>query len=649
MMKRLFITLSLIAVLGMLYPGLPTRAQPTHIPHENPETATSLLDGVGLLKSYNQIIDLVASSQYRDAQDTLNNLRYSDIPEDIRYITDQYSDLCQRLSATLENLEALLDEATDLLDNNRVYEAIERLDSTEADIRDAGYLLEDIRVATDSLSEKLGALGISAPDHLKQAYTRLDESMARLAGLIDEVSSLRQSLSERSDKMMELTPTDVSLSIKPASAFVGDNVTASGRLTGGGQPLSGKTLSLTVDDKPLAATTTGPDGSYTANLTLPYRYTDSINLTALFEPSGEDTGIYLASWSQPVNVNTMFYTTPLKFTAPEKAYPGLPFTVSGQVITNEDDIARTIKVLLGNTLLAEETVSGHFKFEVTTPEHILPGKYELTIVVTPQERYAGVSEKFTITISTLAVHVDTRVPSIILLPGDIRISGTAYYEFGPVKDAGVNIAVKDTSVTTRTSQNGAFSDIIRLGILPGGESYDLSPIGSQEIEIAVESPPAQGTAFRTKAHVFTVNPLSISLILTALAGAGLFTFRKSRASAPPQKVMPPAGVLEPPPAIPIPAPAPRLTGIKGQVLAAYRSGLAAVEKFTGRIMAPGITLREFLKIATLPSMVAAEQFAELTSIAESTLYSTRSPCKDTAVRAEKLADTIGEELHHGTP
>ena len=125
--------------------------------------------------------------------------------------------------------------------------------------------------------------------------------------------------------------------------------------------------------------------------------------------------------------------------------------------------------------------------------------------------------------------------------------------------------------------------------------------------------------------------------------------RRRRTKTPAPTAPVPEEKIARPAVTPLPDPLPRLTGIRGRVLEAYRSGLLAVEKITGRIMAPQATLREFLKTAPLPSPAAFERFAELTAIAENTLYAPGNPRQDTAARAEELAGTIREDLDHGTP
>ncbi|MCK4273610.1 MAG: hypothetical protein KAW90_01865, partial [Dehalococcoidales bacterium] len=637
-----------------------------------------LLDRAGLLLSYSQIINLATESQYRNAQDILDELEHVDMPDDIRYIINQYSNLYQRLLTTLDNLEALLDEASGLLARNLIGEVKHLLDTARADIRDASTLSEDIEVATNSLSDKLGVFAISATSQLTQSHTRLEEGLERLSDLIDKLNSLNQSLTEQYVQKTRLIPTELSLSINPASAYVGDKITASGRLSSDGNPLTRRRITITLECKTMAntnnnvmvaattntTTTTRFDGTYVTSITLPYEYVDKMTLTAVYQPAGNDANIYLGSESPPVTITTMFYQTMLEVSSPERIYRGLPFTVSGTVTDNHDNASRNIKVLLDDTSLAEEVVSGPFSFEITLPEKTPLGTGKLTVAVSPQRRYSGASVQRSVTISVLSIYTDIRTPSIVLLPGDIQISGMVYSELGPVVAAPVSLYFKKSSTTVRTSADGSFSSVIKLHLMPeeaplsanpfyistspADSSSDFSPIGTHEIEITVEPPKTWATTTNVKRQVFTINPLSTALILAILVALWLVIRRRSWMRTYTEKEIPPAEVVAVPAATPLPAPVPKLTGIKGQVLSAYRSVLATVEKISGVIMSPDITLREFLKTAQLPSPTATDRFAELTTITESTLYSAYSPQQDTAAKAAELATNIKEELRSGT-
>lgn len=639
-MKRLVIIPAIIAILGVFFPFFSILAQPIHVPHENPTLATDSLDKVALLLSYSQIFNLATSRQYSDARDLLNELRHADIPDELRYLIDRYSHLCQQLFTTLDNLESLLDEASTLISRHEIYEAKQRLDNAAAAIHDAQLMLAEIEGATDTLSNQLGVFAAPATSMIRQAHTRLENSLERLRQLIDELNKLYESLAEKQKiQAMKLVPTELSLSITPASVFIGDTITASGRLSSSGKPLGNRRLTLTLDNNPIAATTAN-DGSYFTSITIPYKYVTTMTLKTQYEPSLDDTGIYLASHSQPAIINTMFYPALLEVSAPETAHPGLPITVKGRVSSTDGNIDRRVKILLDDTRLVEETVPGQFSLEVTPPKQTPAGKHNLTVSVASQGRYAGATKTQSINISRLPIQIDTQTPQIAILPKTIQISGSVYHELGPVPNARVLLNFKNSSSETKTSPDGSFTAGVEAPL-------DLSLIGPQEITIAVEPVEPWYTSLRVKTQLYTLNPLSTGSMLVVLIALVLLIYTKSKTRLREKIIVPQAQLIELPAITTVLEPKPRYTGIKGRIFSAYQVGLEAVEKITGLSMAPNITLREFLETVTRLSPTAIKLFTELTTITEITLYSARSLQEEIATRAEQLTATIKKELHRG--
>jgi hypothetical protein len=670
-MKRLVIKISILAVLVAVLPCLPALAQPTHLPHENPDTAINMLDEAGLLLSYVHINNLASQSQFQSARDTLKEMDNADIPADIRYIFNQYNNLYQNLFTTLDNLESLLNETSDLLSRNQINEARQRLDDAGPNIREANSLLRDTEAATDSLSDRLSFFKTAATNELTDAYDRLGDSVKRLKDVIDKLTSLRESLTERYTYMTKLTPTELSLNASPLTAFVGENITVSGRLSDNGTPLTKREILLSLEYKsmkninkkniPIKATantttTTGCDGLYFASITIPYQYVDNMTLTAIYEPSGTDIRNYLSSKSQPVTIKPLFYHTYLKVTMPQGLYRGQPFSISGEVTSDNASISRNISVHLDSTLLAEKNISGSFNLEITQSGNTTSRKGELTVAVAPDGRYSGASQSRYITISSTPAHIDTKIPSIVLLPASIKISGRVYGEFGPIADVPVSLKFNNSLTTAATAPDGSFQRVFNLHILPektpvSDSQHDLSPIGSHEIAVTIDRGESRGTIIGEESRIITINPLSTGLIMAILTSLGLVIYRRAHTRTSRQRVIPPAEPVALPtisPSPPIPS-MPKLTAIKSKIFSAYRSGLAIIEKITGIVMAPHITMREFLKMTPLPSPNVSECFAELTAITEIALYSSREPPQETVTRAEKLAATIAEEAGVGNP
>ena len=642
-MKRLAIALSIILLLAIFSPGFSILAQPAHIPHEDPAIAKDSPDPVSLLLFYGNVFDLAAISQYHDAQSMLDELEYANIPDELRYLIDRYSTLSRQLFTTLDNLELLLDEVSTLLAESQISEAKQRLDDAAATIHDAQLLLEDIEVATNTLGDTLRVLAAAVGSQIRLAYDRLEQILHRLRQLTDELNQLRQSLTERHEiQAVELIPTELSLNITPASVFVGDGITASGKLTADTSPLANRNLTLLLDNEPLVITT-DLDGSYATNITIPYKYVSTMTLSAVYTPAGDDIGTYLACQSRLVVVNTSFYPTFLEVSAPETGQPGLTVTISGQVSSTDGNMDRTVKVLLDNTRLAEEIIQGQFSLQITPPPQISTGKHSLTVAVTPQGRYSGASKSLTINISRLQIQADIKVPLLSVVPTSIQVSGKIYHSLGPIQDARVRLKFRDSSTTIKTAADGSFTTTIEAPL-------DLSLVGPQELAITIEPVEPWYAPLQTKRWIFTINPANIGLMLVAFISLGLLVYtrvRTRRPTLPEEMVIAEVKPREPATVIPLPRPKYEFTGIKGRILLDYLDGLETVERVTGISMAPYTTLREFLKAATSHLPRAIKPFTELTTIAEIALYSAHRLDEDTAARTEQLVIVIGEELHSG--
>ena len=493
----------------------------------------------------------------------LNELEQANIPDELRYIADRNNTLCRQLLTTLNKVESLLHEAATLFLRNQTSDAEQKLGDAEATIHDAQFLLDDIEVATNTLSGRLGVPTAPAGSQTRQGHDRLQESLHQPRQLTAELNRLRQS----------------------------------------------------VRDNPLAVIT--------------------------------------------------HYPTHLEVLAPRTAYPGLPITISGQVSSTDGNIDRTIKVVLDDIQLAEETVRGQFSLEITPPPQTSTGEHSLTVMATPQERYSGAAKSLTINISRLPIQTDIQVPQLVITPKPIQVGGKVYHNLSPIQDARINLTFKDSSSTVRTAINGSFTATVELPHLSVSTStsanpffatttpielpLDLSLIGPQELAITVEPIEPWYTPLQIKKWVFVVNPSNIGLMLVVFLSLGLLVYNRVRirpVSPREERGVPQPQARELPGVTPPPQPRYQLTGIKGRILSAYLDGLEAVEKMTSISMAPHTTLREFLKTATARLPTAIKPFTELTTIIEIALYSAHRLDEDIANKAEQLATTIKEELHN---
>lgn len=637
-MKRLAVILLVIALAGMVFPGPAVMAQPEKTPHENPDTATDALDSLSLLLNYGRIILLISAGQYEDALAVLEEMGTIDLPDELRNIADRYNDLCRQLAVKLDELETLLEETAALIESNRIDEARICLDEAAEYIEDAVIILDDILSATEELNQRLGVFSLAAPEDVTAAYDRLQESIAQLQALIEKLDGLREELNQDYIEISGLLPTELTLTVSPDSAYVGDSVPVSGSLVSEGEPLAGRSVAVTIDEDNTSYLTTDDDGAYGGDITVPFNYVNVMDIVAVYTPSGDDAAIYLADRSPEVTLEVLFYTTQLEITAPGTAYPGLPFTIAGDISTDGNEAMRDIEVSLDGTLLAGLAASGQFSPEITLPEATPLGQKSLEINVLPLGRYAGVSRWQSINVSQLPLTLDLATPGMLFLPGTIRLDGSVGNELGPVSGAEVNISFSDVSTTAVTAADGRFTATLKVPL-------DFSFLGQRGLNIEITPLEPWSGTLDVSRQIFIINPVTSGLVLAAALGLVIYALTRRRrkgAQAVPEGEPAPA-----PLSAAVRAPAVKLTGIRGSIIAAYRAGLAVIERISGLRMTPENTLREFLVKATRLFPILARPLTELTALAERALYANRQPSQQSAAAAARLTDDIKEEMRRG--
>jgi len=363
-------------------------------------------------------------------------------------------------------------------------------------------------------------------------------------------------------------------------------------------------------------------------------------------------------------ITTRFYhPTLLEIATPATIYPGLPFTVTGWVQSDYENVERTFSVLFDDSELASTTALGHFTLESTVSPHASTGKHELTVQVAAQDNHAAASQSQHITVTRLPVQCEIHSPRLAVMPQEFTVTGTVQYNLESIPDAGINLSVNDFSATTVTDSNGNFAVTVRPSISIATTTaanpfytttttqtlpFDFSLFGWREMTVTIDPAEPWYTPVKLTGQTFVINPVNTALLLALLFSLSLSAYRRSRAM-----------ITEPDINLPLPEDLPSFTplssqktdfsGIKREVLSSYKSGLTAVEKASGISMtAPG-TLREFLNAVSPLLTTTAALFAELTELAELALYSPHQPGEDTALRAEQLAVSLKKETHLGTP
>jgi len=383
-MKALSITLCTILILVGLFPAyFPIAAQPHRIPHQNPATARESPELSSLLLFYGNVFDRAAARDYRDAQSILKDVEYANIPAALRDIIDSYNAISSRLLTTMNNLEYLLNETSNLFANNQLSEARQKLDDAEATTRNAQFLMEDIEAATNTLGDKLNVFAALPDSRIRQSYDRLKDKLHRLTQLIDELNQLREKLAADPQTAVAASfyrPTFLEISA-PESALPGLPITVTGRVSSSDE-LGDRTVRVLFDNTLL--TTKVVQQQFSLQITIPPEIATgehSLTLVAVAEEHYAGTSRTLPVHISRIPVRTETQVSPTTI-IPES------IEVSGKVYRDLEPLEDVwVRVTFKDSSAVLKTAAdGSFSTSLRTHLDLsLAGPQELTIVIRPAE------------------------------------------------------------------------------------------------------------------------------------------------------------------------------------------------------------------------------------------------------------------------
>jgi hypothetical protein len=627
---------------------LPMTAQGkgAYVPHEDPSTAENTLDGYAFLTNYADILALVASKDYQNASSLIDKLNYLSIPEDAQYIINRFNNLTQQLTSTLNSLEVQLNQAQTLLNQNQLSEANQTLKEAGILAAKAQILLDDIQEATVTLSKKIGVFAEPTQNKIREAYSRLQTILQQLTKLLQRYHELLTTLNSEMQQIdTNLLPTQLTLNVNATIVFVGEQIMASGTLKAPSQNLPNREVTLFLNDQQAATAKTDPEGKYQAVVQIPYRYIHNMTLRVVYTPTSDDRECYLAALSPTVTLIIFYYQTALHLNVADKAYPGLPTNINGNVTTGDGKTApqRTIKVLLDNILLTQGKTdkNGFFEMQPTISSLTPTGKHQITLTVEALDIYQGTTQTATLTVEKIATKIQVQAPTFVLLPTELFVEGKAASATIPLQNAEVNLAVAATYVTVKTAPDGSFNATINIPL-------NTVLVGVQDLSITVNPAEPWCSSTQETVKIFVVSSANVGVASTACIALGALLYtRVAKPNFKANKPKPPEEATTNTPTAPTVAPqSPVLKpefkpkGTKGKIIDAYLKALGTVEAATGNKLETQMTLREFLQQTQSKIGDAADSFAQLTGLAEKTLYAPHMPNDKDVAKAQLHVSNI---------
>ncbi len=630
-------------MLAALLLPLCVSAEPSRIPHEDPNAVIDELNQDAILLYYAQILMKIDQGDYASAVKMLDRLKFAHLPEQQRKLLERYSGLIGKLPDSISSSRELLSLATSLIAQYRITEAGETLDEADGVIDQLSIYLSNIDKDTENIGDAFSVFTAPNGSSLNISYSTLVNSVGQIWEIEDEITNLRGLLKSNlaSALAKNLQKTILTIELTPSSAYVGDNITVYGSLSTNTSRLTGRNISVLLDGKIIATAATDPGGRYMASIQLPYKYVSNMPVRALYIPTGSDLTKYLPAVSPLKNASSLFYQSVIELGAQDEVYLGLPAVFSGTASWEQSGnmSSRSIEIYLDNELL--KTVAGGvgvFAVETTIGIDVSLGEHTVRAVIADSGRYVGAADEKTVSVSKAPLRVDVKAPSFLVVPGKISITGKVTSDL-PLKGGTAVIDFGGKSTTVDIQNNGEFSAQLNLGLAQG-------LIGSQTLTVTVYPVEPWNDTTAVTVRVFVLNAVNLFALVLGLAlgtalGAVTYTRRKRRRPLKKtfhHKEAPAAGKLTP---VPLEDEVQTESqGNKERLLQAYTKAVRVMEKKYSIKMEPHMTMREFSSTVRSKLPGAGEGFYKLTMLAEKALYSPHETEAADAAAAAELLSTI---------
>ena len=485
----------------------------------NPATVKVAIPLGQIPNLYINILAMIASKDYENSIFTLNYIEQSPI---MRLSVFNYLNIeMELLISNLELLNNQANEAMYYLKNYNINESKALASSLMGNAQYTAAVLSSIRNRLSSLICFLAMLGylnksstiiipiISelTPGELCQFLPMnlvLNQTATVIYNELENYSNeslyilrLTEFLSTRN-----LTTTRIIVYQNNYIALVGSNITISGRLIMfNGTGIDNATIFIYYDGQrqPLINITTGPDGYFTTNLTLPLVYTDEIKITLQYAPSSSSQ--YMSS-SAIILVRLLYTNTTYLVVMPSNVTWGEPLNISGWV---NGPSGRVVNIVIGGHVYSVLTSNGgYFNASISTL-NLNPGIQQILIVVEPKGPYAPARFTGYTVINTLQPTLNIKLRSYTLIAGfPFKIYGF------------INVNKTASSPWTVITIIGNVEHMIKINNASFYE--ELTPpitmlMGYYNITvILMPNPPYSG--YTVILNVFVINPLELIVVIS---------------------------------------------------------------------------------------------------------------------------------------
>lgn len=598
LVRALLITI--ITALLFSLPSLAFEPKSPQIPrHKNPDEITEeKIAPLEFFALYGTFMDLMTRQNWDLASSLLQEASSIYIPENLADIFDRFNESLPEIIQELRNTKNHLDIATILMAQARIDETDEEVKKALASLAKTGKDLKELDTLTKELA---GAIGLS-PELIMKEGEKLKE-------LVKNFYLTTLQLNEDIEEKNKLPSTFLEISAEEEELIVGSPLKIYGKLTEANTALSGKDITLFLEEERASITSTEEDGSFTFIIDTPLLYKPTIKAYTAYLPQGEDAAKYAPSFSNALSLKLVYYLPLIEASYEEPAYPGLPFEIKGHLSLAYAPLKEyPLEVIGFNQRLELSTdEKGEFVTQLAPPPKTTLKKSIVKISTPPRGIIAPSS-------LTLAIPLTYKIPSVALDTPSIVFSAFSFSLQGKLTLDGQ--ILKEPTIKVITGENEYSISSLEGENFAAEATFPLSATtGWQNIIVSVTPWESWIASVTQENRVLVINPIMLipfAAILTLLVGVSRKKKKKIRkAEEEPQGVLTPQTTKKP---------ETKKEKLLPDILRAYEEAVERVSKITDKMITPSQTTREYSEEVKKPLKEAYPSFKALSLMVEKFLY-----------------------------
>ena len=616
-------------------------------PHEDPDAAEEVFSGISLLGYYSEALDFILQGNPAGFEARLEKMAFANMPPGLKEASGELAQSAISMSHLLVEIDGDMDKLRKLREQYRSEEAIDLagLIRDRLSMAESEHVVELIK----TVGEELKISSAPARSELRRAYDEVLEKINRISETAVLYNGLLTDLLTETEEMGQLLkPTGITLATQPATAFVGDNIHFEGVLTSGAEHLAGREVDILVNGSRYVTVKTDAYGHYQGTLLVPYWYFPELSLQALYSPQDEDKGVYLASLSPMVKLKVLFYEASLEVAVEDKAYPGLETAISGKFDYGQSPPLneRRVEIYVDNVLTSEFVAQEAFAKEIKIDPEIDVGEHIITVSSPAVGRYAPADTSVILNITRAIPVLDIAKPNVAMIPGSVKLEGKLYSEVGPLSEAAIKMRLGKSRVESVSSQDGAFSTKIKVGM-------GFSVIGWQDLVIQVLPREPWQAPLNTTSRILMVNAVNCGIFIVLILFLGIYLpgRLRRRLGVYSMTAARPTAITVPPETAPTYSETATVlasteegdeasTEPRNRIFSWYRLAVGVIQGITKALLKPQQTLREFAEESSKILGPAARYFIDFTRVVERLLYSQYKPTEKDVEMSRELSDKI---------